>query len=66
MWSSRLHTIIYTARVNLIASFLSKGLLKVKNNQVEKNLVRELLYCTFKGTVRPDWICMRVVPLDRP
>jgi hypothetical protein len=19
-----------------------------------------------KGTVRPDWICMRVVPLDRP
>ncbi len=21
--------------------------------------------CTFKGTVRPDWICMRVVPLDR-
>ncbi len=22
--------------------------------------------CTFKGTVRPDWICMRVVPLDRP
>ncbi len=20
----------------------------------------------FKGTVRPDWICMRVVPLERP
>ncbi len=20
----------------------------------------------FKGTVRPDWICMRVVPLDSP
>ncbi len=22
--------------------------------------------CTIKGTVRPDWIYMRVVPLDRP
>jgi hypothetical protein len=21
---------------------------------------------SFKGTVWPDWICMRVVPLDRP
>jgi hypothetical protein len=20
----------------------------------------------FKGTVRPDWICIRLVPLDRP
>ncbi len=20
----------------------------------------------FKGTAQPDWICMRVVPLDRP
>jgi hypothetical protein len=24
------------------------------------------LKAVLKGTVRPDWICMRVVPLDRP
>ncbi len=23
-------------------------------------------WCPFKGTVRPDWICMRVVPLESP
>ncbi len=25
-----------------------------------------VLFHSIKGTVRPDWICMRVVPLDRP
>jgi hypothetical protein len=30
--------------------------------------LKMILLCAyvFKGTVRPDWICMRVVPLESP
>ncbi len=29
-------------------------------------LDRQTIFSPFKGTVRPDWICMRVVPLESP
>ncbi len=31
-----------------------------------RQLQCSFLICQLKGTVRPDWICMRVVPLESP
>jgi len=32
----------------------------------KKWLTCNIIHSTFKGTVQPDWICMRVVPLKKP
>ncbi len=49
---------------------------KTKYSNIVSNLVNFKVFFTtasvlkevtgFKGTVRPDWICMRVVPLESP
>ncbi len=44
--------------------FMTNYLRKSTNFKIEAKKFSFL--CTFKGTVRPDWICMRVLPLDRP
>ncbi len=41
---------------------------RINNKQISKKLSSKVVrnQNNFKGTVQPDWICMRVVPLDRP
>ncbi len=41
------------------ATLLSTPLLRYNSSSDLKSV-------DFKGTVRPDWICMRVAALDRP
>ncbi len=36
------------------------------HNQQDAQPEAKHYFLLFKGTVRPDWICMRVLPLDRP
>ena len=36
------------------------------HGKIEARTRAEGDYYRFKGTVRPDWICMRVVPLESP
>jgi hypothetical protein len=54
----------FSKKFEMILTLLSGAWGKVIH---EKNLKQKILWhCPFKGTVRPDWICMRVVPLERP
>ncbi len=46
---------------------------KVCKSSHKQNVLTIKMFCfynlkknLFKGTVGPDWICMRVIPLDRP
>jgi hypothetical protein len=32
----------------------------------KKNMEKKIFFASVSGTVRPDWICMRVVPLESP
>ncbi len=45
--------------------YISGIFLAVYENCTEKEKKSELTF-SMKGTVRPDWIFMRVVSLDRP
>ena len=36
------------------------------NKNIDFNIKNLFLFSSFEGTVRPDWLCMRVVPLDSP
>jgi hypothetical protein len=40
---------------------VAKNLLFVRSQHASLQVLYYL-----KGTIRPEWICMRVVPLDRP
>jgi hypothetical protein len=47
---------------NIIGSAFCSRILDRYFLKIKKNILDLLI----KGTVRPDWICMRVVPLDGP
>ncbi len=62
MFRCRIHTYLYcymqrAIYINVL-SYTLKNLKEKKENQLFKR--------SFKGTVRPDWICMRVVSLESP